>query len=252
MAPMSLKPSEAVEGGDFPRGVLDITKAVYQIFEYKDKAGNAVVGRDKKPAKTMAGILTLTNEGGTDFEQVYSVGDPSRFKVLDGGRQLDGTMRANCNFYRLMTELVNKGLDESKLGDSITDLVGLKAEWDAVQLDGMDREMVLPLEIIKAPWEAEKGGKSTKAKAAPKKAVKEEESAVSAEAIKKLVDIIDGLVEDEIDVARQAVSMSVFSTQEDEDVKSAMMSLVFEGGAGLEVALADKGISLAGESYTRV
>ena len=93
MAPMSLKPSEASEGGAFPRGYLTVTAAKFGEHHYMTKDGNGnptpSLNDQGKPTITMAAIITLENETGDQFEQVYSIGRPDRYTVSADGQVLE-------------------------------------------------------------------------------------------------------------------------------------------------------------------
>ncbi len=73
--PMSLKPSEGVDGGDFPRGNLVITGARFESYQYKDKEGKPIV-RDGRPVPpSMSCLLTLQGDQGAGVEnQAYVLG----------------------------------------------------------------------------------------------------------------------------------------------------------------------------------
>ena len=140
MAGMSLKPSEASEGGAFPRGYLTVTAAKFGEHHYqtKDPHGNPTPALDenKKPIITMAAIITLENDTGDQFEQVYSIGRPDRYTVSADGQVLEGGLLSkNCNFYKLMTEVVNQGYPEGSIKDNLSEtFVGMSAYWDEMPL----------------------------------------------------------------------------------------------------------------------
>ena len=113
MAPMSLRPSEASEGGAFPRGYLTVTAAKFGEYHYmtKDPQGNPTPALDenKKAIVSMAAIITLENETG----DVLAVVDarPSDAIAL--------ALRAHCGI-RVAESVMRRAGEEN--GESETEL----------------------------------------------------------------------------------------------------------------------------------
>ena len=94
MSPISLNPEDFTEGGEFPRGTLEITGARFGIHEFIDRDGNPVKSSygEGNVAPSMAAILDLTNvDSGTVFpNRVYTIGQPSRYTASMDGSTLEG------------------------------------------------------------------------------------------------------------------------------------------------------------------
>jgi hypothetical protein len=201
MSPVSLRPSEMVEGGAVPVDQnLTWKNPEFVLFDYQGKAKN-----------TTALHLTLVSDDGTEHEQYYSVGDPERFSPSEDGKRVDpvGAAQAlskSSNFYLLMDALVKAGFPENRIGDDITILNGLVAFHiglaepkraglaKAPAADGsVAREKILsvPSTIIKFPWDKKATGKvapKTGAKAPQAAAVDEEVVAAAVAFAKRAID----------------------------------------------------------------
>ena len=239
MAPMSLKPSEAVEGGDFPRGNLAVVKARFGIFEYKDRDGKPVKNAFGGDARSMAALIDLENEAGTVFNQAYSVGRPDKFQVLEDGKVRGGAAEQSCNFAKLLTELIKRGYPEDKLGANVAEsLEGLSGYWDqGTGENGDDSKLILPREIHRFPWDGHQdrlpgfnGGEA------------------DSSALEIAVGMVKELLENG-DATRQQLSMQMFSSPLPDNTKQAVMNAVFS--PDLAKALEAEGIRLEGERFTR-
>jgi hypothetical protein len=270
---MSSRPSEAVEGGDFPRGNLLCTKAEFRDYQYmkndptgaKEADGTPirvpVIGQNGKPISVMAAVLVLRNDEGTEFEQAYSVGDPSRYEVLDNGTQLKGVLRQGSNYHKLMEEAVNKGYNESKLtGNIVGDWVGVYANWDTIELptrsfrggqEGQPRSMVVPVEFFQFPsGEAKKGAIKAptvtgRAKAAPTPAPAAPPNGTAD--MDRLAELVVEMLDKKEGTDRADLSQYVFSNaraEEKLDLVKAIMTLDAETLSGV-------GITLEGETFSR-
>ena len=246
MSPMSLKPSEAVEGGDFPRGNLVVIKARYGVFEYKDRDGNAVKNAFGGDARSMAALLELENEAGTVFNQAYSVGRPDKFSVLQDGKVLEGQLNKGCNFMKLLAELVKKGYPEDRLQpDVAASLEGLAGYWDqGTGVNGDDSKLILPREIHRFPWDGEQdklpgfnGGTTNGA------------TETDTSAMEVAVGMVKELLESKDEHTRQKLATNTFGLPLPESTKQAVMNIVFS--PELAKALEQEGIHLDGEQFVR-
>lgn len=260
MAPMSMAPDEAVDGGDFPRGDLLCVRAWFGEHAYM-KQGKPVANKDGSPSKAVVAYLDLRNDEGRVFHQFYSIGDPARFTISDDAKVIeDGVLKTNCNFYQLLTALVNAGYPADKLRESAdieANLVGLYADFDQeTERRGDSSLLVLPIGatgLHQFPWgEAVKGAPTApdveeyEADEAPAQAAALAKSAGSAKKTTAAKKPAAKAAEVEADIATQVIaqtqafladpdtdgrrtradlSMYIFNNEEGDD-KMAMMSAV--------------------------
>ncbi len=95
----------------------------FTLFDYKKKTGEVV-------ATTTAARVTYESEGGEEFVQHYSVGDPGRVMPSSDGKEIvlvgDGVaLNKSSNFFVLMKALEDAGLPDDFLGDDFSVLDGL-------------------------------------------------------------------------------------------------------------------------------
>jgi len=239
---MSLRPSEASEGGEFPRGYLTVTAAKFGEYHYmtKDPQGNPTPALDenKKPIISMAAIITLENETGSQFEQVYSIGRPDRYTVSPDGQVLEGgVLSKNCNFYKLMTEVVNQGYPESSIKDNLSEtFVGMSAYWDEMNVGGT-RTLIVPQGQLTLP------GVNGTAPAAPAAPIP------AADMIAKAVELVQAGVAANGSMTRQQLGGEAFNQNLDSASQQALMNVIFD--ESLVNALAAAGIKLEGETFTK-
>ena len=244
MAPMSLRPSEASEGGEFPRGYLTVTAAKFGEYHYmtKDPQGNPTPALDenKKPIISMAAIITLENETGSQFEQVYSIGRPDRYTVSPDGQVLEGgVLSKNCNFYKLMTEVVNQGYPESSIKDNLSEtFVGMSAYWD--EMPNGQRTLIVPQGQLTLPGV---NGTAPAAPAAPAAPIP------AADMIAKAVELVQAGVAANGSMTRQQLGGEAFNQNLDSASQQALMNVIFD--ESLVNALAAAGIKLEGETFTK-
>lgn len=237
MPAISFKPSDFSEGGEFPRGTMEITNARFDIHTWK-KDGQVTEGRFGS-SQSMAAILELTShDTGTVFEdRVYTVGNPSRYTVSSDGGVLEGTeeLSKNCNFAKLLQSLVDLGLPEDKLDGNVRSLVGLVAHWDQPE-EG--KSLILPLQIYQFPGESTNG----QAPAAPA-------AATPSEVIKLGVELVkDMIASNTVEATRQALSAQAFKLEDQhEDTQIALMNIIYTDE--FQEALAGVGINLDGERF---
>ena len=243
MAPMSLKPSEASEGGAFPRGYLSVTTAKFGEYHYmtKDGEGNPTPALDenRKPIITMAAIITLENDTGDQFEQVYSIGRPDRYTVSADGQVLEGGLLSkSCNFYKLMTEVVNQGYPEGSIKDNLSEtFVGMTAYWD--EIPNGQRTLIVPVRELAPP-----GANGTAPAAAPAAPA----AAPAPDMVAKAVELVQAGIAANGSITRQALGQSAFGQNLDNASQMALMNIIFD--ESLVTALAAVGVKLEGETFS--
>ena len=170
----SLRASSFVDALPMPiDGNYTWKECLFALFEYKKKTGEVV-------ATTCAARVTFLSEGGEEFIQHYSVGDPSRVMPSDDGKEIvlvgDGTaLNKSSNFFVLMKALEDAGLPDDFLGDDFSVLDGMVTHNIGVPEPkrsglagtqpaegGRVRTLAVPDEIIKMPGK----GKATAGKKA--------------------------------------------------------------------------------------
>ena len=244
MAGMSLKPSEASEGGAFPRGYLTVTAAKFGEYHYqtKDANGNPTpsLNDQGKPTITMAAIITLENETGDQFEQVYSIGRPDRYTVSADGQVLEGGLLSKaCNFYKLVVECVNQGYPEGSIKDNLSEtFVGMSAYWD--EMPNGQRTLIVPQGQLTLP------GTNGTAPAAPVAAAAP--AAAPADMVAKAVELVQAGVAANGSMTRQQLGAEAFNQNLDAGNQQALMNVIFD--QSLVTALAAVGVKLEGETFT--
>ena len=245
MAPMSLKPSEASEGGAFPRGYLSVTTAKFGEYHYmtKDGQGNPTptLDENKKPIISMAAIITLENDTGDQFEQVYSIGRPDRYTVSADGQVLEGgVLSKSCNFYKLMTEVVNQGYPEGSIKDNLSEtFVGMTAYWD--EIPNGQRTLIVPIRELALP-----GTNGTAPAAAP--AVAAAAPAPAADMVAKAVELVQAGIATDGSISRQALGQAAVGQNLDNASQMQLMNVIFD--ESLVKALAAVGVKLEGETFS--
>ena len=244
MAPMSLRPSEASEGGAFPRGYLTVTAARFAEHHYmtKDANGNPTpsLNDQGKPTITMAAIITLENDTGDQFEQVYSIGRPDRYTISADGQVLEGgVLSKNCNFYKLMTEVVNQGYPEGSIKDNLSEtFVGMSAYWD--EMPNGTRTLIVPQGQLTLPGT---NGTAPAAQAAAP-------AAAPADMVARAVALVQAGITASANntMTRQQLGSEAFNQNLDASNQQELMNVIFS--ESLITALAAVGIKLEGETFT--
>ena len=245
MAPMSLKPSEASEGGEFPRGYLTVAAARYSEYHYmtKDPQGNPTPALDanQKPIVSMAAIITLEKDNGRQFEQIYSVGRPDRYTVSADGQVLEGApLNTQCNFYRLIVECINQGYPEERMGVNLSEVfVGLRAYWDEVPQG--QRTLILPQGELGPPGV---NGTAPAAQAAPAA----QGTSPSADMVAKAVELVQAGIAQNGSITRQQLGQAAFGQNLDNVSQVALMNVIFD--QSLVNALSAVGVTLQGETFS--
>ena len=245
MTPVSIRPSDFVEGGAVPVDKNLLWKeARFNQFDYTKKDGTIV-------ASTLALRVKYVDDDGSEYEQQYSAGDLARFQPnpADGGKTLiavgtSASLSKSSNMYVLLNALINAGFPENRIPEdgNVSIFDGLYAHHIALpepKRSGLARTAVaegetvreriisVPDVILRLPWE-KKG-----AKAAPKAAVKgkavaaetedEDEVDVSALAIDFVgKHLVDG------ETTRQKLAVAVFKDLAKDPNKDAIAGLIFK------------------------
>ncbi len=250
---VSLKPSDAVEGGAVPVDMNLLWKEVrFNNFDYTRKSGEIM-------ATTVAIRVKYVNDDGAEYEQQYSVGDPERFTVSEDGKSIDGpAMSKSCNAFLLLNSLINAGFPENKLGEDISVLdnlytfnIGLPEPKRSglaprpVAEGQVAREKVLsvPSQILRLPWE-KKTGKTAAGKPAAKAAAVTEETEGGDEIVAKAVEFVKNHATDGKAI-RKSLGVAVFKELAKDPDKDAIAGLMFKGTPEFLSALAAEGVILA-------
>ena len=240
MAPMSLRPSEASEGGAFPRGYLTVTAAKFGEFHYMTKDGKPSLNEQGTPNISMAAIITLENETGDQFEQVYSIGRPDRYTISADGQLLEGgVLSKNCNFYKLVVECVNQGYPEERIKDNLSEtFVGMSAYWD--EMPNGQRTLIVPQGQLTLPGV---NGTGPAAPAAPAAA-----PTPAADMVAKAVELVQAGIAANGSMTRQQLGGEAFNQSLDAANQQALMNAIFD--QSLVDALAAVGITLEKETFS--
>jgi hypothetical protein len=164
----SLNPDTAEDGGAIPSGNLRVKESRFAEFDYGGKA--------LRPAFTLRWELEDMETGETSTQH-YSGGDPRKMQPIDDGKaaQLTGGtgFPRSSNLMYLMTELVNAGFPQDRLGLAADLFDGLEATFvikpqpkrPGLQRPDGAREAVItvPVTILRLPWDDEAKGTGTAA-----------------------------------------------------------------------------------------
>ena len=214
----SLRASDFVDALPMPiDGKFKWKECRFSLFNYVNKAGETV-------ATTTAARVTYESEGGEEFVQHYSVGDPKRVLPSKDGKEIvmqgdNANLNKSSNFFVLMKALEDAGLPDDFLGGDFSVLEGMVThnigvpEPKRVGLDGQSareaagrgpRILPVPDEIISMPGK----GKKLAGKAAGGKAGAGEDTVAEA------VALIKDLLEKNPDgVARKAVASAAIKAK---------------------------------------
>jgi hypothetical protein len=166
---VSLKPSQAVEGG----GLLDdvdvkVVEARFAMFDYNGS---------QQPVPTIKLSLDVM-DGSEPIQQYWSVGKSLDWIPSDDGKELVPIGKATqlvttSNGMILLASLVNAGFPESKIDEDISVLEGMECHVNRVaapKREGLntnnegkkrDNTILTITKIIKYPWDADTKTKST-------------------------------------------------------------------------------------------
>ncbi|MBW2622640.1 MAG: hypothetical protein JRD68_07020 [Deltaproteobacteria bacterium] len=248
MDPVSIRPSEMVEGGVVPINQnLTVKEARFVLFDYINKAG------EKVGNSTCAAALTLVTDEGVESIQHYSAADPARFQPSSDGKSIVPVGEATAinkssNFYVLMNALVSAGFDESKLGADISVLDGLYAFWIGVpepsrpglvrteeQKARGPRIIAVPGNILSMPGEKKPaGGKGA--------------ASSSVDAEKATLDFIGKAVASG-PITRQDLAVRVFSDLANDPNRDAVATLIYS--PTIQALLVANGFKVDGENISK-
>ena len=131
---------EASSGGEFPRGRLEITSALFEAHKWTRADGTEVRSNFGGSSESMVATIVFTNpETGFVHEpRWYSVGDVARWTLAEDGKKVMGNganprLAKRSGFYALLESLVKAGVPKDYFGDDVTKLVGIVAEWDTTE-----------------------------------------------------------------------------------------------------------------------
>lgn len=247
---VSIRPSEMVEGGAIPVDQnLAVTEARFCLFDYGGKA----------PPTTAAKLVLLSDEG-VEHTQYYSASDPSRFIPGQDGKGLVPVGTANnlsksSNFSVLMTNMVNAGFPENKLGNDLSVMDGLYAYWIGVpepkrsgltkaEDQARERVILVPSQIHNLPWEKKSAPKAS-SKANGKAAAESDDSDASAEAI----ELIGRVVAESGSATRQDIAVRVFKDLADSPNRDKIATLIFS--PDIQAKLVAAGFGIEGETISK-
>jgi hypothetical protein len=254
---ISLKPSDAVEGGVVPVDkFLTVKEARFNFFDYVNREGKTV-------ATTVALRLKSVDDDGTEYTQQYSVGDPKEFSPsednktpADEGKYLvplgqRTAISKSSNFIIFTSQLVNAGFDESKLGEDISVLEGMEAFFTGIPepkrsglnrpVDPNARERVIsvPKEMRKLPWEK----KAVKGKTATAKG--------GTDAVKLALDFLGKQIAKAEDnaITRQDLAQAAFSELGKDPNRDAVSRAIF--APAFVKAATDAGYTFEDETFSK-
>ena len=236
---ISLKPSEATEGG----GLLDdvqatIKSAKFEQWDYNGKVDYTI------PALRLELVVDGEDE---PHEQYYSMGSQKQFSASKDGKTLQAigtaqTLNAGSNGMIFLGSLVNAGFPEDQMEDDITVLNGTVAHFIRQpapkrgsinnKKEGDRESTILVVDaIISLPGEKPKkgaGGKSPAAKTGKGAAKKtaDDEGATEQDAVDAIMEI---LAEKPDGVMKQALPALIFAKVKDKANKNDIIQLAFKG-----------------------
>jgi len=261
VAPVSIRPSDFVEGGAVPVDKnLTWKECRFNLFDYTRKSGEIV-------ATTVAARITYVDDDGGEYVQQYSATDKERFQPnpADGGKTLIavGTAQAlskSSNFYILLNALINAGFPENRIPENgdISVLDGLytfniglpepkRSGLTRVVAEGetpRERVISVPSQILRLPWEKKGAKGKTTAKAAKPAEEEEEGDDVTALALAFVAKhLVDG------ETTRQKLAVAVFKDLAKDPNKDAIATLMFK--PEFQGALLANGYTVEGEKISK-
>ena len=158
---------EASSGGEFPRGRLEITSALFEAHKWTRADGTEVRSNFGGSSESMVATIVFTNpETGFVHEpRWYSVGDVARWTLAEGGKKVMGNganprLSKSSGFYALLESLVKAGVPKDYFGDDVSKLVGIVAEWDTSEAKP---NLVLANMLYEMPGQGSSSGAAEKA-----------------------------------------------------------------------------------------
>ena len=233
---ISLKPSEAVEGGGLLDDVnVELTKPRFEMWDYQGKIANPV------PALVIDLVPQGDDEDAEPVMQAWSMGSAKDFVPSKDGKKLNpiGSRTApnsSSNGMLFISSLVNSGFPEDTIEDDIDFMEGTVAHVQRqpapkrpglVRKEG-DREptYLAVTEIISLP--GEKAKKKTGGKAVAKKSVGKK----SAGGIKgkTIAAILQALEDNEGEVTKQQLPAILFEALKSDPEINEAVNMVFDDG----------------------
>lgn len=221
MPGVSLNPDKHAEGGAIPTGLVEWAKVYAGTFDYAGKANPA------------PGVFVLyKREDGSTAEQFYSAGNAERITPTDDGEYLEpvvegASITKSSNFHILLDALVKGcGYPANKLDEGngaaplsrFNGMITINEARKAPERPGLpgreipegtvarEKQLSLPVKIVKMPWE-KKGAVAAKAPAkAAAKGMSDEAKELLSEVVGKLIE-----ASDEGKVNRAAIAGKFFS-----------------------------------------
>lgn len=163
---ISLKPSEATQGGLLDNVNAEVKECSFVLYDYNGKVPTP------NPALRM---LLKDADTGEEYEQYWSIGNSKDWVPSENGKELvpvgsASSLKTNSNGMVFLTSLVNAGFPEDKIGDNVGVFEGMVAHFIRVAApkrtglekqkrdDGKDFEATILTvdQITKLPWEKAK------------------------------------------------------------------------------------------------
>lgn len=254
MKGLSLRPSDAIEGSAVaPDGNYRITGSKVELWDYNGKA----------PA-TVAIKLTMSGDDGSEFVQYYSAGDPTRLQPSEDGKRLVPTSEAvkglnkSCNAFILLSNMVNAGFPENKIGDDMSVFEGTYAQFQQIPeperktlkraVDENRRQSVIPVpvKILQLPWEKKGAAPKTAAKATGKATATKVEETTNDSIMEKAVDLAREQIAQKGSVTRKEIGVAVFKIKDPDRDKIARVVY----GAEFLAACVGAGLAVDGETIS--
>lgn len=263
MTPVSIRPSDFVEGGVVPVDKNLLWKMVrFNRFDYTKKSGEVV-------ASTLALRVDYVDDDGGEYAQQYSAGDLERFQPnpADGGKTLVAigaaqALSKSSNAYILLNAVVNAGFPENRIPENgdVSIFDGLYAYHIGLpepKRSGLVRAVVegetarervisVPSQILRLPWE-KKGGKATvkpSGKTTKVAETEDEDDNVTAKAIAFVgKHLVDGAT------TRQKLAVAVFKDLGKDPDKDAVATLIYK--PEFQAALLASGYAIDGEVISK-
>lgn len=239
---VSLKPTDAVEGGGAPIQLnLTVKTARFVVWDYDGKAPPSVATR-----------LLLVDDHDHEYTQYYSAGSPERLTPTPDGHHLKSLkgqegFNKSTNTFLLFKAIVDAGFPLNKLAADITVLEGLYAYWDALVVEkraglaGSKEGQVItvPTKILRLPWET---GKAARGAAKQSSTPGSDTSTQALHLLEKMS--VDGQGVERGDLAGAAFGMGVPIAQAQE-ISGYVLTAAFIKAA------VEAGFTLDGETFSR-
>ncbi len=173
---VSIKPSDAVKGGFLLIDDEDVVIVGSHIcmFDYQGT----------QPAVPVHEIIFKREnvddgDQGEEVHENYSIGNASQWAPSEDGKEIIPIGKAkglndNCKFMIFMSNLVNAGFPEDRLGNDVSAIINIRCHVNRIagpkvkdKKTGEDRKestVLVVTKIHQLPWEEDKGGNKGKGK----------------------------------------------------------------------------------------